>query len=282
MTGRPWYPFYPDAYERDAGTLSYVQDSAYRRMLDHYYKTGEPLPLDKDAIYRACRAMKREERGAIDHALNSFFVRELDGYHQPRADEEIARASDISAKRSGAASKRHNKSDAIAEQLETHLTATATPSEAKASSVFRSSKPENGGFAEFYEVFPLHKSRGAAARAYHKALKRADEETILAGAKHYAQQRHGEEPQFTKYPATWLNQDCWLDENVSRGTNGGRNGGNHTNQSFGSTVSRVVEARNSDGLFDSGGRQAVVAAIEDHSNGDQREDSRPGRATDAA
>lgn len=136
MTGRPWYAFYPDAYERDAGHLSYVQDSAYRRMLDHYYKTGEPLPLDHETIYRACRAMRRDERTAIDYCLDAFFERRDDGYHQQRADDEIARASDISAKRAEAASKRHSKTHAIAEQLDTQstTTTTATPSEANASS----------------------------------------------------------------------------------------------------------------------------------------------------
>lgn len=289
MSGKPWYAFYPDAYERDAGTLSYVQDSAYRRMLDHYYKSGEPLPLDHGAIYRACRAMKRDERAAINHCLQTFFERRPDGYHQARADEEIARSSDISAKRAGAANKRHSKPDAIAQQLDTHLhsTSTSTPSEAKASSVSRTpAKPhiskalEVPGFAEFYAEFPLHKARPAAAKAYARALSRAAPQVLLDGAKRYAKSRTGEDANFTKHPATWLNNDCWLDEIVSRETHGGRNGGQST--SFGSTLSRRVEARNGEGLFDSGSGPPVVAAIEDHSERDRVEDGGFGRTADAA
>lgn len=126
MSGRPWYAFYPDAYERAAGDLTYVQDSAYRRLLDHYYKTCAPLSLDKKSLYRACRALRKEERAAIDFCLETFFEKEPYGYHQARADMEIARAADVSAKRAQAASKRHSKTDAIAEQLHTHSTATST------------------------------------------------------------------------------------------------------------------------------------------------------------
>ena len=35
----------------------------------------------------------------------------------------------------------------------------------------------------------------------------------------YAAQRDGEDPQFTKHPATWLNGKCWTDEPPH---NGGR------------------------------------------------------------
>lgn len=129
MSGRPWYAFYPDAYERDAGDLTYVQDSAYRRLLDHYYKTGAQLSLDKDSLYRACRALRREERTAIDHCLATFFDKLADGYHQVRADEEIKKSADVSAKRAQAANKRHSKPDAIAEQMHTQSTATATEEE---------------------------------------------------------------------------------------------------------------------------------------------------------
>lgn len=67
-------------------------------------------------------------------------------------------------------------------------------------------------FEDWYAAFPLHKGRGQAERAYRTARKTADAETLLAGAKQYANQRHGEDPQFTKHPATWLNGKCWLDE----------------------------------------------------------------------
>jgi hypothetical protein len=57
----------------------------------------------------------------------------------------------------------------------------------------------------------VHKARGAAVTAYNKALKKTDPATLLAAGKRYR-----DEPQvkrgYGKHPATWLNQECWLDE----------------------------------------------------------------------
>lgn len=67
-------------------------------------------------------------------------------------------------------------------------------------------------FDGWYEAFPRHTGRGQAVKAYRTARKKADAETLLAGAQHYAEQRTDEDPKFTKHPATWLNGECWLDE----------------------------------------------------------------------
>lgn len=68
-------------------------------------------------------------------------------------------------------------------------------------------------FAEFYTAYPRHTGRKEAERKWLKAVKDgADPAAILAGAKRYAQQREGQEARYTKHPATWLHQGCWMDE----------------------------------------------------------------------
>ncbi|WP_412016179.1 DUF1376 domain-containing protein, partial [Burkholderia pseudomallei] len=37
---------------RDTVSLSMLEDGAYNRLLDQYYQTERPLPLDKKLIYR--------------------------------------------------------------------------------------------------------------------------------------------------------------------------------------------------------------------------------------
>jgi hypothetical protein len=77
------------------------------------------------------------------------------------------------------------------------------------------------GFAEFWQVYPRRVARGAAEKAYHRIIRsrEATEAELLAGAMRYAGQRDGEDAQFTKHPATWLNGKCWMDEPPP---NGGR------------------------------------------------------------
>jgi hypothetical protein len=49
-------------------------------------------------------------------------------------------------------------------------------------------------------------------------LKRADADTIIAGADRYAQDPNRQE-QYTKYAEGWLNGDGWLDEPLPRSGN---------------------------------------------------------------
>lgn len=76
----------------------------------------------------------------------------------------------------------------------------------------RKNQAEPEGFAEWYAVFPKHVARADAARAYSAALKKASREGLLAAAHRYAAEQKGQDPRYTKHPATWLNKGCWLDE----------------------------------------------------------------------
>jgi hypothetical protein len=68
-------------------------------------------------------------------------------------------------------------------------------------------------FNDWYTIYPKHVGRGAAVNSYTKARKNgATVEELTAGARRYAAERKGQDPQFTKAPATWLNQECWTDE----------------------------------------------------------------------
>lgn len=68
-------------------------------------------------------------------------------------------------------------------------------------------------FEAFYVAYPKRVARKAAASAWDRAIKGGvDPAVVIAGAKRYADDRRGKDPQFTKQPATWLNQGCWDDE----------------------------------------------------------------------
>jgi hypothetical protein len=78
-------------------------------------------------------------------------------------------------------------------------------------------KPAPTRFDEFYRTYPRHVGRGAALKAYASVIKagKATEQELIDGAKRYATERAGQDPRFTKHPATWLNAECWKDEPVS-------------------------------------------------------------------
>jgi hypothetical protein len=66
-------------------------------------------------------------------------------------------------------------------------------------------------FGEFWKEYPRKKDKGSAFKAFRSALKRAKFEEILAGVIAYANDPE-RKPEYTKFPATWLNADAWENE----------------------------------------------------------------------
>jgi hypothetical protein len=71
---------------------------------------------------------------------------------------------------------------------------------------------DDGAFELFWNAYPRHVAKGGARKAYAAALKKTSAADILAGAQRYATERASQDPKYTKYPSTWLGQECWLDE----------------------------------------------------------------------
>lgn len=67
-------------------------------------------------------------------------------------------------------------------------------------------------FDEFWTIAPRKRGKGAARKAYAKALTIADEDEILTGTRRWRQESIGKDPAFICHPATWLNQERWEDE----------------------------------------------------------------------
>lgn len=68
-------------------------------------------------------------------------------------------------------------------------------------------------FDTFWKSYPKKADKRVAERAFVKALKRADAQTILDGARRYAEDPY-RKPEFTKNPATWLNADAWENDPI--------------------------------------------------------------------
>lgn len=86
-----YYELHLGDYLRDTAHLSMLEDGAYRRLLDVYYRTEKPLPTDVKEVCRLVRAVSKGDREAVKAVLNEFFKPTDDGWRQPRADAEIAR-----------------------------------------------------------------------------------------------------------------------------------------------------------------------------------------------
>ena len=73
-------------------------------------------------------------------------------------------------------------------------------------------KPDR--FPEFWAAYPRKVAKGAARKAWAKAIKKADPEHIIWGARRYATdpRRQAADIRYTAHAATWLSAERWTDE----------------------------------------------------------------------
>jgi hypothetical protein len=75
----------------------------------------------------------------------------------------------------------------------------------------------DASFARFWAAYPRKTGKQDARRAWDKALKSGPGlEVLIASVEAYAAYRAGDDPRFTKHPATWLRGGCWDDELPAR------------------------------------------------------------------
>ena len=112
-----YYQFNIGDYKSHTEHLSEMEDLAYRRLLDWYYLHESPIPLDLQETARQIRMRSHTE--CIASILQEYFERTDAGWVQHRADQEIAKAGEKSAKAAASAKARWNKgSDANALQAQ--------------------------------------------------------------------------------------------------------------------------------------------------------------------
>ena len=84
-----YYPFHLGDYATHTAHLEPMEDLAYRRMLDLYYRTESPLPQDPTEVARLIRL--RDHAAAVRDVLTEFFDATPDGWRHKRCDSEIAK-----------------------------------------------------------------------------------------------------------------------------------------------------------------------------------------------
>ena len=108
-----YYPFHVGDYLTETVHLSWLEDCAYRRLLDLYYKSEQPIPLDMARAARLCRAQTKDERAAVETVLREFFTETDSGWAHSRCESEIGKAQDAArrAKENGRRGGRPPKSE---------------------------------------------------------------------------------------------------------------------------------------------------------------------------
>ena len=83
-----YYQFNISVWSLHTSHLTIEEECIYRRLLDYYYDTELPIPEETKTVIRRLRLINYED--IVRHILLEFFHLEPDGWHNNRADIEIA------------------------------------------------------------------------------------------------------------------------------------------------------------------------------------------------
>lgn len=226
-----WMPLYVGDYLSDTAHLTTAEHGAYLLLLMHQWRAGS-VPADENQQARIARCGVKEWRRLAPAVLPFFHVTETGKLHQMRLERERQRSLTISQKRHAvavtAAKKRWNINEApMPEACSEHAASTAKschphPQPQSQDRVIpfgsnsrargpRASVPLPTGFEEFWNLYPAKVGKGAALKAWPKAVRQAggDPSEIILALK---ARLHLFNPDFVPNPATWLNQGRWEDD----------------------------------------------------------------------
>ena len=133
-----YYPFHIGDYVSATRHLSWTEDAAYRRLLDTYYTSEKPLPVELRAVCRLVLATTDEQREAVQVVLEEFFELTDAGWVNRRADTEILAMQEKQERQRERANKRwHNQAQepGSAPAMPRHEASDATASKSDASAM---------------------------------------------------------------------------------------------------------------------------------------------------
>lgn len=104
-----WYKFNIADYKKDTDHLTMLEHGAYLKLINRYYLTEEPLPLDEAQLFRLIGARDDNEETAIRNVLHDFFTKSEMGFIHKRCDVVIEEYKEKSYKASQSAKAKWDK-----------------------------------------------------------------------------------------------------------------------------------------------------------------------------
>ncbi len=210
MTSLPYMQLYVSDYLADTAHLSAKQHGAYMLLLMNYWQRGKALDNTNERLSFVAR-LSPEEWEENKGVLSEFFTVENELWSHSRIELDLEKIREKSAKASFAArrsvvARGFNERSTNAEQALNHKEEEEDKEEDK-------EKKANITlmFDDFWKIYPIKVGKGAARKAFEKALRLESFEVIIKGAERYKLDPNRSQA-YTAHAATWLNAQRWTDE----------------------------------------------------------------------
>jgi uncharacterized protein YdaU (DUF1376 family) len=208
MTSLPYMQLYVSDYLADTAHLTAQQHGAYMLLLMNYWQRGKALDNSNERLSHVAR-LSPEEWADAKPTLEEFFIVEGNLWTHTRVEDDLEKIREKSAKASFAGkrsvvARNLNERSTNAEQALNHKEEDKEEEEDK-------DIIKKDVFDEFWKIYPLKVGKGAALKAFQKAIRTTDPEMVIRGATRYKLDPNRVEG-YTAHASTWLNAQRWLDE----------------------------------------------------------------------
>jgi uncharacterized protein YdaU (DUF1376 family) len=207
-----WYKFYLGDYITHTNHLSDAEDLAYRRLLDLYYISEKPIPLETESVARKIRL----DLDITESVLGEFFDKGVDGYRNNRCDMEIAKYQHQveNNRQLGKRGGRPKKTESITETKPKVNPNQIQKQKEKDINTLSSVAPTTSQFEEFWNNWPASKRKVGKTACKAKWERQALDplakkiNAVVTRLKASEQWISGFEPA----PLTFINQKRWEDD----------------------------------------------------------------------
>lgn len=231
----PWFRCFPEKLLNALAQMTPDQMLVYQIVLLRIYETGRACADSVEALATRCKMNRRRITDALDALFRAGKLARADGgIMNPFAATELQKQREISAerKRAGAAGgsstqKKHKQNqqtrqaNGLAKSEQTLSSSPLLPLEDSLGLKEDSEERSSGlsriwDFDQFWRQYPHKVGKGAALKAFNVVMKKKNAifDDVMLGLMRYAA-KTDDRPWCN--PATWLNQERWLDEPAPNG-----------------------------------------------------------------
>jgi hypothetical protein len=203
MRGR-WFRFYDGVL--DDPKVQRLPDTAFRAWVNLMCLASRcegRIAKNWDDISFALRSTIDAAKVVLLMLVDVGLIEEKKNWYEPHNWKERQYKSDSST---GRVKRFRKRSETVSE----------TPPEQSRTEQNRNSISRHARFEEFWLVCPRKVGRGAAEKAWPKAVELAgDAEVLITAMRAFAGQVSGKDPTYIPHPSTWLNRKQWTDEGLT-------------------------------------------------------------------
>ena len=213
-----YYKFEISVWNLHTAHLTLVEEAVYRRLIDHYYDTEQPIGSDFNAMLRRLRL--EDYRDEVVIILNEFFQQVDNGFRNKHCDQKIAdykkqkKINKINGK-SGGRPKKQLETHSVTDGLPLVTLTTNNKQETINNKQLTNLTLER--FELFWKSYPRKISKDSAKKSWLKI--NPNDELMEKIVKAVSYQKLSErEEKFIPHASTWLNGKRWEDEIASNVT----------------------------------------------------------------